>query len=307
MLPKDILPKERMVRLLLYILANPYRYTRKDLATYCQMSKDTIDDYFDSFKNIPELRLDHDNHWRYALLPDQHFRELQYLQSFTEEEHGRIHRLINQYLSERDALYLSKKLGSLYDFQKLGIRALRRPALERIDQLEAAKRQKRIVILENYRSNSSNAIRNRIVEPFHIDVELDTLQAYDHDRKDSMHFRLSRAERVRLTQDAWQYESKHQYKYTDVFRIANNEQVYVHLRLNVFACNILREYYPKAEAYIQPSAELGFFDFECKVNVGYLGLSNFLMGYGHSVTIIAPDSLKVHIANQAQAIRDKNQ
>lgn len=180
--------------------------------------------------------------------------------------------------------------------------ALRRPALERINQLEAACRQKRIAILENYRSNSSNEIKDRLVEPFRIDPELDTLQAFDHSRNDSMHFRLSRIERVSLTEDTWQFEDRHYFKHTDVFRIANNNQVYVQIRLSVFAYNILLEQFPMAKAYLQPSSEVGFYDFETKVNADFLGLINFIMGYTPYLEVISPHELKDLVEMKAKAI-----
>ncbi len=306
---KDDKPRTRIVRLLLRIVANPGRFTRRELAEHFEVSKRNIDGDIKILKNIPELDFKQEPpNWTCKILPDRSFKELQFLQPLTEEERAELSRIIDRSIgSSKRALYLKRKLESLYDFQKLGLRALRRPALEKIDNLEQAKREQRQVFLKNYRSNSSNAVKDRLVEPFHIDPELDTLQAFDHSRKDSMHFRLSRIERVKLKEDTWQYTHRHYIKSTDIFRIANNDQEYVHLRLNLFAYNLLIEQFPLAKSYVHPAADPGLYDFEAKVNANFLGLIHFIMGHASHLEVMSPERLKVLVCQQAQAIVDKNQ
>jgi hypothetical protein len=50
---------------------------------------------------------------------------------------------------------------------------------------------------------------------------------------------------------------------------------------------------------LKPSAdEADFFDFECKVNESFFGLTNFILGYHeHIVEIVEPESLIKHIKN----------
>ena len=150
-------PRERVLRVLLRILAHPYRFTKRDLAEHFDMSKDAIKEDIEAMVNIG-LHFDQDNKYRCAVIPDRQFQELKHLQSLSDDEKSRIGGLLNQYLPGKEALYLKNKLDSLYDFQQLGLRALRRPALERIDVLERAKKEKLRVILKNYRSNSLSLI-----------------------------------------------------------------------------------------------------------------------------------------------------
>lgn len=296
-------PRERVIRVLLRILANPYRYTRRDLANYFKVSKDAMDEYVQAIQGAG-LNYEQDKHHRCAVLPDKAFKELQYLQSLSESEIARVGSLINQYIGGRDGLYLNKKLESLYDFQRLGIRALRKPALELIDRLELAKKKKLQVVLEQYRSNS-NDISDRIVEPFHIDPEINMLQAYEPKKEDSRHFRLSRIHRVRFTDKPWSFEKLHTRKYTDAFRIANNDQVMVHLLLDVYAYNILLETYPQAKGHIEPGAEPKTYDFQAKVNAGFLGLTNFILSNAQHIEILSPDSLKEQVKAEAKKIFEK--
>jgi len=296
-------PRERVLKVLLRILAHPYRFTKRALADHFEVSKDTIKDDIKAMVNIG-LHFHQDNKHRCAIIPDRQFKELKHLQSLNEDDQATINDALARHCSSKDALYLKNKLSSLYDFQRLGIRALRRPALERIDTLEQAKNQKQLVILKNYRSNS-NTIRDRRVEVFHIDPELDTIQTYEVDEKGNRHFKLSRIERVELTDTTWQYENKHMYQYTDVFRIANNNQVPVHLRLQVYAYNDLIESYPKALSEILPAAEPNTFDFETKVNAEFLGLMNFIMGNFKHIEIIEPQELKDKVEERAKEILEK--
>jgi predicted DNA-binding transcriptional regulator YafY len=300
-------PKAKVIAILLKILANPYIYTRKDLMKQFGINDiGTINDYINAIREVG-LTVDNpfEQQYRLAILPDRNFKELSHLQPLSDSDKALISRALD-HVSGKDKLYLRKKLESIYDFQKLGLRALRKPALERIDRLLTAKRQKRQVVLENYRSRSNN-IKDRIVEPFLIDPELDTLQAYDVEARDSRHYRLSRIERVVSTEASWQYTNSHQQKITDVFRIADNEQEFVHLTLDVFAYNSLTEEFPLTRTYIESGSEPNTFDFQCRVNHEFKGLLNFLMSNAMHVHIHSPEQLREKMIAEAETILKKMQ
>lgn len=303
----DMTPRERIIRILIKLLAHPYRYTRRDLAN--EFNDGQIEAINGDIRELKYadigLHQEENPPYRLAIVPDRRLKELQRLMPLTEEERARVRAILSRELSAKDALYYNNKLDSLYDFQKLGLRALRRPELEKIDRLEMAKKTKKQVILEKYRSNS-NTIRDRRIEPFHIDPELDTLQAYEPDKQKANHFKLSRIERVVPTEEDWTCEEKHHYKYTDVFRIADDQQEYVQLRLDVWGYNALLEAFPKARAEITPGAEPDTFVFEAKVNAQFLGLINFIMGNADHVVILNPERLKVKIREEAKKILQKN-
>ena len=297
-------PRERTLLMLLRILSAPYRYTRRDLEQHFGLSKDAVEEYLGVFKNVG-LEIDWDEQYRYAVLPDRQFKELRHLQPLTDADKALIKNALRT-LSEREQLYLKNKLDSLYDFQQLGLRVLRRPALERIDRLTKAMNERCQVILENYRSRSNNT-RDRRVEPFHLDPEKDTLQAYDVDEQDSRHYRLSRIERVTLIDEPWAYSNHHRPKITDVFRIADNKQVQVHLTLDVFAYNSLTEEFPQTLSYLQPGSRANTFDFQCVVNHEFKGLLNFLMSNAEHVEVLSPAPLRVRVREEAEKIIKKFQ
>lgn len=240
----------------------------------------------------------------YPLPPNRAPQELERLQPLTKDDRLYLAELLDQHGDAEKTKRVMAKLDSLYDFQQLGLEALRRPAIERYERLEQAKSDKRQVVLQQYRSNS-NDIRDRRVEPFKIDPDLDTLQAFDVDIEQIRHFRLSRIKRVLSTERPWQFEPLHVRKETDDFRITDNEMVSVQIRLDVQAYNILTEAYPSTRSKILDSAEPNSFDFEAKVNHRFYGLINFIMGHASHVEVLGPESLKQRIREEAEMILGK--
>ena len=240
----------------------------------------------------------------YAPPPNRAPRELERLNPLTVEDREFIARAIDQSPNTDLANKIKEKLDSLFDFQQLGLTVMGLPAIERYKRLEAAKSAKRMVILQDYRSNS-NEIKNRKVEPFHINADLDTLQAFDTEIEDNRHFRLSRIRRVITTDQPWRFERRHVMKHTDVFRIADNRMVRVQLQLDVRAYNLLTEAFPNARSCIEEGAEVNTYDFSAEVNHRFYGLLNFIMGHAAHVEVIGPQSLKQRLREQAEFILEK--
>ena len=290
-------PRELVIKVLLKILSNPHQVTKKDIAKHINVkSIKTVEDYLDAIENVGiNLTIEKKKGKNYyAIEPDRQFDELKYLLPLSDADMANIGRALN-YIKDDDAFYLKKKLATLYDFQKLGLNALRRPALEKLNSLEASKKNKIQVILKNYRSNS-NKIKDRQVEVFKIDPELDMIQAYDPDEPDAVrknkHFKLSRITRVIHTDNPWQHEARHDIKPTDVFRIAKANQIRVELGMDVYAYNSLIDNYPMAKGRCDAGSLPNTFYFEAKVNPDFLGLINFIMNNAGHVEIISPPELK---------------
>ena len=288
--------KTRLLRIMRTIVDRPFAYTRKQLAREYNVHEDTIKGDFEAFRN-GGFEMDIDKKGRYAFIADKPLKKLEALLYFTEQERILLHQAIDNLESTPEQLNrLKQKLYALYDYSKLGHEYLRKPYLNKIDILEEAKRDKRQVILVNYRSTNSNSVSSRTVEPFHIDLAEDTLQAFDPDKYGTRHFRISRISRVSLTDQKWSFEGHHNILRTDPFRIVNNNQVNIHLRLSVGACNELTERYPITKTYIMETEDPDYFDFQCTVNDKFLGLSNFILGYFQlGIEVISPDSLRDHL------------
>jgi predicted DNA-binding transcriptional regulator YafY len=143
------------------------------------------------------------------------------------------------------------------------------------------------------------------VEPFKVNVVEDTVQTYDVVRNKVNHFRISRAARVTVTDRPWQHEAQHINREIDPFRIVNDDQVMVHLRLNLAAYNELTERFPSTQRHIMEASTPNMYDFQCKVNSQFLGLSNFILGFFHygAIEIGQPDSLRQHLREELAKIQ----
>jgi predicted DNA-binding transcriptional regulator YafY len=283
---------------------HPYRYTKRELAQQFNRTRDALSEDFAALSSAGLQLVKNEQH-RYAIVPDREFRELKYLQPLSDEDKAKIGRALDYLGSQKEAMYLRNKLESIYDFQRLGLRALRKPVLERIERLTSARKDRKQVILKNYRSRNSNTVRDRRVEPFHLDPEKDTLQAYDISSRDSRHFRLSRIERVIATEDDWEHTGDHRTKITDVFRIADNQQVFIHLQVDVSGYNALIEEFPLTLTYLEPANQPNSWDFQCQVNHEFIGLLPYILGNAAHVEILAPDTLAARVREEAGNIVKK--
>lgn len=296
--------RTRLVFVLRAILEYPYGYSKQQLANKYGVSTDTISGDFKAIENAGFV-LEKDERHRYAFKVDKPLRQLKDLLHFSEEDQFALHQAIdNLPISSERARQLKAKLGSLYDFRRLGHAYLRKPHLTKVDLLMQAKTEKRQAFLIDYRSSNSNAISTRLVEPFHISPADDTLQAFDVDKHTLRHFRITRFTRVQLTELPWQHEGHHNIVQIDPFRIVDNNQVTVHLRLGVGAYNELVERYPLTRSHIEETDDPNIFDFQCAVNHRFFGLSNFILGFHHQVIeVLEPESLKEHLRGEVGRMR----
>jgi predicted DNA-binding transcriptional regulator YafY len=297
----------------------PYRYTILQLAEQYGVSKDAIKNDFEAIRNA-DFKLDYDGKYRYAFAADEPFENLKELLQLEDADQLRLLRALQQVDEPSDKLLsLKKRLSAIFGNRQdypgaadtpgavstPGPEHWRRPYLTKFQLLEQARRQKVQVVLLDYRSSNSNEVKDRLVEPFHVMIEDDTVQAYDIDKQMLRHFRISRIRRIRMTEMPWAHEPAHQVLATDPFRIVNDQQELVHLRLKVGAYNELVERYPLTKAFIQEDAQLeNVYDFQCRVNQKFYGLTNFILGFHHQVIeVLAPEGLKQHLEREREKIR----
>jgi predicted DNA-binding transcriptional regulator YafY len=293
----DNSPKYRLLAILKALLELPYFYTRKMLATRYNVSIDTIKKDFEELRDA-DFNVKFDEKNRYAIVPNKSLEHLEDVLFFSESEKDfLLEALVKTNVSDRRMEKVREKLETIYDVSKLGSSLFSKTFLNKASLLEQAKQQRRVVKLINYRSTNSSEVSNRLIEPFSVSTKEDILHAFEVEKKEIRHYRISRIERVEMQEVAWQFENRHIVMATDPFRIVNNKQVRVHIKLKVGGYNELTERFPLTQAYLQPSAsEAGVFEFECKVNEKFFGLTNFILGYHeHIIEIIEPESLINHI------------
>lgn len=294
--------KLRVLRVLIMLMERPFGYTLKQLATRTGVSTGTVK------KDIKAIReggfeVSCDKKYCYGFEVDRRYNDLKDLLEFSEKDQLLLLNALDTVSNDsKQAEKLKRKLASMYDYTRIGRTTLRKPYLTKVDLLTRAKKEKKQIILLDYRSSNSNEISDRRVEGFDPNIHDDVLQAFDVDKKKLRHFRISRITRLRITDDPWQYEKKHEVIATDPFRIVEKKQVMVHLRLKVGAYNELVERFPLTQSYITPDAvEEGIYDFQCAVNHNFIGLTNFILGFHHQlVEVIEPELLLAHLRTEVK-------
>ncbi len=299
--------KLRLLRVLKAIQEWPFHYKKRQLAQLYDCDPDTIKSDFEAIRNAG-FDLIFDSKYRYGFSADKPFEELKEMLELAPEDQLRLLKALEN-LAPKDQKFeaLKRKLASLFDFSSKEQLLMRRPYISKIKLLENAQEAKRQVILVDYHSSNSNRVSDRQVEAFYFKAEEDMIQAFDVDKQALKHFRISRIRRIRLTETAWAHETQHKVLATDPFRIVDDQQVRVHLRLKVGAYNELIERFPLSKAYIQEDAlEEGVFDFQCWVNHRFFGITNFILGYYHQIVeIIEPESLKSHLREAVEGMKFK--
>lgn len=298
--------RERLVRLLLLLAERPNVHKLKELAERLDDHQENITNDIKCLRRMGfEVNCDAPN-YTYSISNQKTYRELDSLLLFSLEDQQLLRAAIQLLkIDDRKKGILANKLISLYDFRQLGHTFLLAPYLEMVDLLKTAGTKKRQVILEQYHSSNSNTISDRLVEPFKVNVEEDTVQTFDVDNGKVKHFRISRVVRIKMTDSPWENESLHYNREIDPFRIVNNDQVMVRLSINLAAKNELIERFPATRAHILPTHEPDRFHFQCKVNRQFYGLTNFILGfhiYG-AIEILSPDSLRQHLLDEIAKFR----
>jgi predicted DNA-binding transcriptional regulator YafY len=296
-------PSTKTLRLLLKLLAAPGRLTKKQLGTYVGLKdRSSISDHLRHIE-AAGISVGRDHHNRYFVIPTTGFKELSYLSPLSDADKVRIRGALSQ-LPDAEAQQLSNKLNSLLDFQALGLEALRRPELEKIDAVEEAVREKARVLLVNYRSRNSNDERDRKVEVFGIEPEIGMIRAYDTEKMRTSHFMLSRMDRVTVLDEPWMFGPQHSHHPSDAFNIVDKKKVMVDLTLTVSAYNDLVERNPQARQYTRKGAEENTYQFQGRVNEKFIGLKQYLLSNWRDVTIHGPASLKARMTDEVQAMLD---
>ena len=292
----DHSPKSRLLRILLLLIERPFGYTKKQLATKYDVHEDTVKKDFEEMRNAG-FTIDRDAKHRYGLGNDKAFEYLRDMLYITTDDEMILQNALKQSgIDNSRSARLLKKLEYLHDISVLGNRIFNKPFLTKIDLLEKARKQKRVVTLIDYRSTNSSKLSDRNVEAYHISQREDIVQAWDLDRKELRHFKISRISRIEITELPWKYSTKHEVMATDPFGIADKKQILVTLKLKVGGYNELVERFPLSLAYLSQAPEIeDVYIFDGMVNHRFYGLSNFLLGYFEHVIEVQPQALADHL------------
>lgn len=169
-----------------------------------------------------------------------------------------------------------------------------------VDLLTKATREKRLVKLKNYESNTRNQACDRIVEPYDYLFHGTYLWAYDVKEMRNILFRISRIGKVEIMDRHWTEAKSHKSQSVDIFGNCAHKKTPIKLRLSMKARNLLIEEHPEAITELKSDGKTFILDtYIC----GYAGASRFILGLLEEIEIIAGDGLRAYINQKIMALQ----
>ena len=301
----DFLPQAKILRvfdMIARLRSKPS--TISQLATIYDMSERTIYRYIKLLEEL-NLCLDVNKNGKYfiASYDDSPVQEV-----FSKEESNVLKSLV-QAGAGRNALRdsLLKKL-SLFSSSTQAVALYQKARLANwVELFSQAIREKKQVILENYHSANSQKVANRLIEPYSLGSNYETIHALDVADKKCKFFKLERIGKVTLLGQGWKHETQHKNEAEDIFGMVTGKETWVTLQLSLRAYLLLVEEYPKAIPFV--IHEQGEADTKYILTApvqGLNGISRFALGLCDEITIISPKALKNEMDEKMKQFAIKN-
>jgi len=291
---------ERLLRIMKMLTGN-VSYTVKGLAEKLNMSERTVYRYIDTFREAGFLIKRQGDIIRIDKA-SPYFKDISQLIHFTEEEAYILKSAIES-IDENNLLKqnLKKKLYTVYDYKILADSVTHGKNTRIVNRLVEAFENKRQVILCNYSSPNSKAVRDRVVEAFAFTTNYIQLWAYDLTRRENRLFNLSRIEDIIILDENWQYEREHKEGFIDVFRTSSFNLYPVKLRLGLLSYSLLIEEYPLAGQYI---TKLNDNEYILDIEVSsFEGIGRFVIGLLRDIEILESADFKDFLRKRIDSFR----
>lgn len=283
---------QKMLEVLL-MLDCQYGRSISELSERFEVSQRTIYRYFDTFKHVGFVLENRDGYFKINK-EESTARDISDLLHFSDEESFILSKAIHSIDSENEQKdKLVKKLYSLYDYDRVIHAITRKEETENIYTLIQAIKKQKQVVLKDYKSNNSNEIKDRLVEPIDFTDNYIGIWCYDPADGQNKIFKTSRMEQVLLLKTSWKFKSKHKKGKTDIFRMHGFESIPIELELTLTAYNFLIEEYPLSELFLTEKENHTYL-LKTKV-CSFLGVGRFVMGLPGEVKILSPQSLRKYV------------
>ena len=289
---------ERLLRLMKMLSGN-INYTLDEISEKLGMSRRTVYRYIDTLKAAGFV-IARSGECHRMLKESSHYKELEQLIHFSEEESYIVNRLIDG-LDDTNMLKhnLRKKLASVYNVTGMADIVVKKENSANTHELIKAIEKRRQVILHNYASSNSGAVRDRLVEPFAFTTNYIQVWCYEPQSNSNKRFNVSRIEEVEVTNNEWQNEKAHHSLKSDIFRSGGDKEINIKLKLGVMAKNLLLEEFPLANRHLtQLDNEHWLLDttiYRCE------GAGRFIIGVANDITIIEGDELRSYLKDYMES------
>jgi predicted DNA-binding transcriptional regulator YafY len=290
---------EKMVRLML-LLAGNYCLTVKQLSRKTEISVTTIYRYIDTFRAGGMVIKEFEGVYRIDGSSPL-FRDLYELIHFSLAE---IHVLKHGLDSLDDTNVLKEilraKMHAGHNLKIMADIVVIHKNAANINRLTDAMSNHCQVILKDYASANSNTVRDRLVEPFKMEVNYIQAWCYEPESGKNKLFKIARMGGVDPTQQPWQWESCHEAGFIDIFRIHDTNTIRVQLKLNTRAAQLLMEEYPLSENYLtQPDPKGCQWLLDTPV-CSMEGVGRFVLGLMDEIEVIGPKEFKRFLKRHMQ-------
>lgn len=294
---------ERMLKML-FLLASGRKYSLQELSDRFWISVRTVNRYISTFRSVG-LIVDCSNSFYSIRKLEKPFKELGDLLYFSEEEAYVLRKAIHA-IDDTNVLKsnLIRKLYTLYDDAKLVDTVVNPDHSEIVHLLVNAIREKKQVLLRQYRSSHGNIVRDRLVEPFDFSTNFISVWAYEPEAGKCKMFKTARIDSVEVLKVDDKFNDLHKKDPEDVFRISTGHKSKIGLALSLRARNLLVEEYPLAEQFVTRVND-NLWHFHTEV-CGYEGVGRFVMGLAEDVQVIDNEEFKLFLADHAKIILSKN-
>ncbi len=287
---------ERLLKLMV-LLSSGLKYTIKSIASKLGTSQRTAYRYIESLKSAGFIVNNEDGYWYIA--NNDTGKMLYNLLYFSEEEAYILSRAIHS-IDENNMIKsnLVKKLYSIYDFDRVLEPIINKEHSANIHYLMDAIKQQKQVILVSYRSASSETVGDRKVEPYDFTANYQSVWCYDTEDHECKLFKISRIKNVIISKNYWEFDSKHETKHVDMFRMSSNTKIPVKVKLSLRAYNLMIEEYPLSEKFIIKKSDT---EYLLDADVCSLeGIGRFALGLIDEIEIILPVELKDFIRRKVK-------
>lgn len=172
-------------------------------------------------------------------------------------------------------------------------------------QLRRAIGEHKVIKLCGYTSRKGT--EDKLLEPFKLFPQLQTVVGYDLSRRKVAAFRVSRAERMEVTEQNWKHGAKNKDIQLDIFGMlesGENKPVELELKLGNLARNILVEEHPMAAQSVSQNHERDSKTYPWLLQTtvyGLHGIGRFYLGMAEYIRIVKAEGLAEYASQYVKA------
>lgn len=293
---ESIIPQAKLLRLFQIIaVLKSGHWSIKQLSERFDTSERTIYRYINLLEEVDFLiEKDFDNRYFIVTSEDDPTQA-----QFSMEETKLIKKLIQSGASDNPLKnLLLKKLSLNSEIDSVPRLFVKARIGKFVDELAAAIKNKKQVVLKNYHSANSNEIRDRLVEPIHFGDNYQSVMALDTADKVCKQFKLDRIGEIVEMDKSYAFESLHQKNQTDIFGFSGDASTWITLHLTMRAYLLLREEFPLSVSYIQKQEQDYVFNGPV---ASFEGAGRFVLGLMDEIKVKGPEGFKTFLQNKISA------